>query len=72
MRSITNLLFFPGFSINEDISFHELELKAASQKLMAYPFPFNEKILWYPFDKYFQSKPNKFLLENRLNFKLFK
>lgn len=66
MASLTNLLFFPGFSINSDIKFDEIDVKTQSSSLPGYPLPLNEKILWYPFQSSsFTSKPTKFLIENR-------
>lgn len=65
MRALTNLLFFPGLTISSEISFQEKELKAPSQKILAFPIPFNEKILWYPFEGQVISKPTKLISSTR-------
>lgn len=62
--SLTNLLFFPGFTIDSTINFQDLAAKQLSKQLTAYPIPMNENILWYPFHSS-GKKENNDLLENR-------
>lgn len=72
LRGLNNLLFFPGFTINRNISFKDLEVKFPNKVPYKFIFEYNEKLLWTDFFGNSTLNNEKSLLSNRFIFKKIK